>query len=257
MFEAHDISVTIGRKTILSGVSCKAAPGQITAIIGPNGSGKTTLLRALSGDIPHTGHITLDGLDIGTADPALLAGLRAVLPQATPLAFPFTVQEVVSLGAMAGLSAQDPTLVERALADVDLIGYGPRFYQELSGGEQQRVQLARILAQVWQPQVDGAPRWLLLDEPVSSLDLAHQILVMRLAERFAQAGGGVIVILHDLNLTGMFADRVLMMSNGTLAHSGPPDSVLTDANIGAAYCCKVQSRQAPKEGRFFLLPHFI
>ena len=257
MLEARDLHVRLGRKTILTGISCTAAPGEITVIIGPNGSGKTTLMRALSGDIPYEGRVTLDGLDIATADPSVLAGIRAVLPQATPLAFPFTVQEVVALGAMAGLSAADTSLAERALADVDLAGYGPRFYQELSGGEQQRVQLARILAQVWQPLVDGAPRWLLLDEPVSSLDLAHQILVMRLAERFAQAGGGVVAILHDLNLTGMFADQILMMSNGTLAHAGAPERVLTDANIGAAYGCRVRSRATPSEGKFFILPHLI
>ncbi|MFQ6550458.1 heme ABC transporter ATP-binding protein [Aestuariibius sp. 2305UL40-4] len=257
MLEARDLHIRLGRKPILTDVSCTAAPGEITVIIGPNGSGKTTLLRALSGDIPYDGRVTLDGLDIATADPAFLAGIRAVLPQATPLAFPFTVHEVVSLGATAGLSGADPTLADRALAKVDLAGYGPRFYQELSGGEQQRVQLARILAQVWQPLVDGAPRWLLLDEPVSSLDLAHQILVMRLAERFAQAGGGVVIILHDLNLTGMFADQVLLMSNGTLAQSGTPDRVLTDANIGAAYGCRVRSRKTPREDSFFLLPHLI
>ena len=140
------------------------------------------------------------------------ASMRAVLPQATALSFPFTVREIVRLGLIGGrsgaLPGEDERLPDRALARVDLDGFAGRFYQELSGGEQQRVQLARVLCQVWAPVLDGRPRYLFLDEPVSSLDIKHQLMIMNIARDFAKRGGGVVAILHDLNLTAMYADRV-------------------------------------------------
>ena len=108
------------------------------------------------------------------------------------------------------------------MARVDLAGFGARFYQELSGGEQQRVQLARVLCQVWTPVLEGRPRYLFLDEPVSSLDIKHQLVIMDIARDFARRGGGVVAILHDLNLTAMYADRVLVMKRGRVAASGSP-----------------------------------
>ena len=147
--------------------------------------------------------------------PPELAAVRAVLPQATALSFPFTVREIVKLGLVGGRSGVAAggadRLPEQALARVDLDGFSGRFYQELSGGEQQRVQLARVLCQVWAPVLDGKPRYLLLDEPVSSLDIKHQLIIMNIARDFARSGGGVIAILHDLNLTAMFADRIFVM----------------------------------------------
>src|SRR5690606_21651506 len=127
--------------------------------------------------------------------------------------FPFTVREVVELGLLDGpglLRHEDRAA--QALAAVDLTGFAGRFYQELSGGEQQRVQLARVLCQVWDPVGEDDPRFLLLDEPVSSLDISHQLTIMRLARRFADRGGGVVAIMHDLNLTAMFADHVTILA---------------------------------------------
>src|SRR3569623_3829278 len=136
-------------------------------------------------------------------------------------------------------------LPERALVRVDLTGFGHRLYQDLSGGEQQRVQLARVLCQVWWPLADGVPRWLLLDEPVSSLDIKHQLAIMAVARDFADQGGGVIAILHDLNLAAMFADRIVLMRNGSIvANSTPAQTISADAvaaefdvplQIGAAH----------------------
>jgi iron complex transport system ATP-binding protein len=131
-------------------------------------------------------------------------------------------------------------LPARALERVDLAGFAGRLYQDLSGGEQQRVQLARVLCQVWHPVLDGQPRYLLLDEPVSSLDVKHQILVMRIAREFADAGGGVVAILHDLNLAAMFADRILAMRAGTVAGYGEPDEVLTDERMSDVFDCTLR-----------------
>lgn len=254
MLSAKNITVKFGRREVLHDVNFEAHPGALTAIVGPNGSGKTTLLKAMTGEISHGGVVTLNGHDIEAARPWQLAAIRAVLPQATPLAFPFNVAEVVRLGLQSGVSGAQVHLVSAALARVGLSGYGGRYYQELSGGEQQRVQLARVLAQVWDPVADDGPRWLFLDEPVSALDIGHQLLVMQIARDFASAGGGVIAVMHDLNLTAMFADQVALISAGRIAAHGAPQNVLTNSLLSHAYHCDVQVNTTPPTGTF-VLPH--
>ena len=244
----HDLSVRLGRREVLAGIELTARPGEVTAIIGPNGSGKTTLMRAITGELASMGGLSLNGCNIRTTRAAVMATMRAVLAQATPLAFPFTVAEVVRLGAEAGGACPSAVVIERALNRVDLAGYGARFYQQLSGGEQQRVQLARVLAQAGAPAGPAGPRWLLLDEPVSSLDIGHQLMVMRLARAFAAEGGGVIAVLHDLNLTARFADRVLLLASGRVAACGTPAEVMTGPRLGAIYDCALQVVTLPHGG---------
>lgn len=239
-------------RAILSAVDFTARPGAVTAIIGANGSGKTTLMRHLTGEMaPDAGTVTLNGQDIAALSPASLARRRAVLPQAGDVGFPFTVAEVVALGLHADPAA-DPARIPAALARVDLPDYGARMYQQLSGGEQARVQLARVLVQVWHPVSDAGPAWLLLDEPVSALDIAHQLWVMREARRFAAAGGGVVVILHDLNLTAMVADQVTLLHQGRVLAAGPPPEVLTGPRLSQAYGCRISVGEAPPSGLFVL-----
>ncbi len=254
-FVGRNIGVELGRRTILHGVDFSATAGQVTAIVGPNGSGKSTLLRALCGEVRCTGRVAINGRDTSQLKGWQLAGMRAVLPQAASLAFPFTVIEVIRLGLSAGVSVRRDHLPSRALEAVGLAGYGGRFYQELSGGEQQRVQLARVLTQVWEPVAHGAPRWLLLDEPVSSLDIGHQLMVMELMRDYAARGGGVIAVMHDLNLTAMFADAVTMVHRGEIAATGTPAKVLTDATLSRAYGCNLRVNCQPPQGGTWLLPH--
>ncbi|WP_068109318.1 heme ABC transporter ATP-binding protein [Tropicimonas marinistellae] len=252
--EAVGISVRLGRKTILRDLSFAACPGHLTAIAGPNGSGKTTLLRTLTADVRHSGTVTINGQRVSDMKPWELAAIRGVLAQATRIAFPFTVIEVVGLGLAAGTAAGNASLPLHALERVDLAGYANRFYHELSGGEQQRVQLARVLAQVWDPVAQDGPRWLLLDEPVSSLDIGHQLLVMELARDFARSGGGVIAVMHDLNLTAMFADRVAIMRDGRIMDIGAPKDVMTDHVLSSAYGCRLRVNATPSSDSPFLLP---
>lgn len=252
--QAFDITVTLGRRTVLKGVDFEARPGQVTAIAGPNGSGKTTLLRAMTGELPFTGRVLLNGQDTSTLKPWQLAAIRAVQPQTAAIAFPFTVLEIVRLGLSAGLAAAETSLPLQALEQVDLAGYAGRFYQDLSGGEQQRVQLARVLAQVWEPVADGTPRWLILDEPVASLDIGHQFTVMDLARSYAARGGGVVAVMHDLNLTAMFADRITLIHNGRVACDGSPAEVLTSETLAQVYGCPVPVNTPPPPGTPFLLP---
>lgn len=252
MLTAENLTVRLGRRTILSDLAFSAPAGAVTAIVGPNGSGKTTLMRALTGELPHGGSVRFGARRAEALKPWELAGLRGVLPQATALAFPFTVREIVRLGVESGVATAPSA--EAALAAVGLAGFAPRLYQELSGGEQQRVQLARVLAQVWEPVVDGAARWLFLDEPVASLDIGHQLTVMRLARDYALRGGGVVAVMHDLNLTAMFADRVVLLHEGAVLGAGRPEDVLTDGLLSAAYGCTLRVNAVPAGG-VFLLPH--
>ncbi|PWJ85871.1 iron complex transport system ATP-binding protein [Pseudaminobacter salicylatoxidans] len=261
MIEARGISVSIGTRRIISDVDFDVRPGEVAAIVGPNGSGKTTFLKALSGDLPYTGRIVINNRDMAGLKPWETASMRAVLPQATALSFPFTVHEVVKLGLMSGRSGAQPgeerNLPQRALARVDLDGFAGRYYQELSGGEQQRVQLARVLCQVWTPVLNGKPRYLFLDEPVSSLDIKHQLIIMEIARDFARGGGGVVAILHDLNLTAMHADRICVMHRGRLAAAGTPQDVMTDELISRVFECDLKVGALPAGNVPFVLPQSV
>lgn len=257
MLTIRNLSVSLSGTPVLADISATAAPGQVTAIIGPNGSGKTTLLRAVSGDLPYRGHIGLNGQDCAALRPWELAARRAVLPQAATLAFPFTVAEVVRMGLTNGKHAARADLIARALDEVDLPGFGGRLYQELSGGQQARVQLARVRVQVWTPVEAGSPRWLVLDEPVASLDIAHQIAVMRILRRFADGGGGVVLVLHDLNLAAMVADRVWLMQDGRILHAGSAAEVIGGPALAEAYGCALQANRMPPLGATFVLPQVL
>ncbi len=258
MIEVSGVSVRLSGKTIVQHVAFAARAGELTAIAGPNGSGKTTTMKAVSGELAYDGSVLLNGEEVRTLKPWQLASVRGVLPQASSISFPFTVREIVRMGLTSGLNLhadQADATAARALAAVDLMGFEGRFYQELSGGEQQRVQLARVLCQIAEPTVGGKPCWLLLDEPVSSLDISHQLTIMRLARNFCERGGGVIAVMHDLNLTALFADRIVLMKSGRLAASGTVREVLTDERMQSVFGCPLRVNQVPSDGTPFVLAH--
>lgn len=258
MIELSGISVRLSGKTIVHDVSFRAKAGQLTAIAGPNGSGKTTTMKAISGELSCDGSVRINGEEVKTVQPWQLAAIRGVLPQASAISFPFTVREVVRMGLTTGLNLhpeQAEQIAARALAAVDLEGFQGRFYQELSGGEQQRVQLARVLCQICEPVVDEKPCWLLLDEPVSSLDISHQLTIMGFARKFCNAGGGVIAVMHDLNLTALFADQIVLMKAGGLAAVGGVSDVLTDERMQSVFGCPLRINQVPIDGTPFVLAH--
>lgn len=255
---AENLTVGYGPRIVLREVAYEAQAGEFAIIVGPNGSGKTTLMRALTGDLPYRGSARLNGRPIGDYRAWQLAAIRAVLPQDTQLAFPFTVGEVVRIGLTAGQGRGSPARIEadsvlEALDRVDLAGFGGRFYQELSGGERQRVQLARVLCQIGEPVGEDGPRWLFLDEPVSSLDISHQLIIMELARDFARAGGGVVAVMHDLNLTAMFADRVTVIGEGAVAATGAPEAVFRDEILSAVFGCRLRVGAVP-DSHTFVLP---
>lgn len=258
MIHGHDITVRLGGREVLNQVSFSARAGALTAIVGPNGSGKTTLLRTLTGEQSYHGEILFDDAPLAAFSPLDLAERRAVLPQSANVAFPFTVLELVRLGLTAGVSTgrlnDNASLPAKALARVGLAGYESRLVQELSGGERQRAQLARVLVQIWEPTLDGQPRWLFLDEPVSALDIGHQLMIMQLARDYVEAGGGVIAVMHDLNLTSMFADHITLLGGGRVRAAGTPEDVLTDHALSACYGCPLRTNTPPASGRPWILP---
>ena len=236
MIRADQIQFSRGGRRLLDAVSLAVEPQKMTVIIGPNGAGKSTLLKLLSGEIrPDSGRVSVDGRDIGSLSARELAERRAVLPQSLMLSFPFTALEVVRMGAIAYGSLDPSRDARMALARVGLAGFEARSYQALSGGEQQRVQFARVLAQAPSAIEGGMPRALFLDEPTSSLDIGHQIAVLEIARDFARAGGAVLAILHDLNLAAEFADHLVVLHRGQVAASGGARETLTDAVISRVY----------------------
>ena len=259
MIEIDSIDVSLNGRHILHEVSFSARPGQLTAIVGPNGSGKSTLLKALCRDQAYQGDIFIDGRELRGLSAMEAAVMRAVLPQASTLPFPFTVREVVAMGVTAGRPGVAPNalarLPEEALVAVDLDGFGGRFYGELSGGEQQRVRLARVLCQVWVPVLNGVPRYLFLDEPVSSLDIKHQLMIMDVARAYANAGGGVIAVLHDLNLTAIYADQVVALRDGAVMARGTPAAVIRDEVLAQVFDAPLRVGVAPARHVPFVLPH--
>lgn len=235
--EARNISVQVGKARLLDNVSVQVAPGQVVAVLGPNGAGKSTLMRVMAGDLsPSAGEVRLNGRPLHAWKSGQRARIRGVLLQDSTLNFPFTALQVALMGRMPhskGLESQrDYQIAQEALEVVEARHLENRVYTTLSGGERQRVQLARVLAQIWEA---GQARYLLLDEPTSSLDLAHQHSTLRFARRFASAGVGVLMILHDLNLTAQYADHILMLRQGAALAAGTPHEVLTPDTLFRAF----------------------
>ncbi|QIG94972.1 MULTISPECIES: heme ABC transporter ATP-binding protein [unclassified Bradyrhizobium] len=221
LLEAQSVSMTVGGTTLVDAVSLRIGAGEMVAIVGPNGAGKSTLLRMLSGDLrPSRGSIRLKQRDLHGYGPRELAQHRAMLSQHVNVTFPFTVEEIVSMGAGESPRTAARNLVEAALDQVGLAHFRCRQLPTLSGGEQQRAHFARVLVQLACGEALHGPGLLLLDEPTSSLDLRHQIDLVETARRRAGRGTAVIAILHDLNLAMRFADRILLLHRGRLAVDG-------------------------------------
>lgn len=217
MFHAFDVNFSRGKRSVVSDVNVELRTGKLTAVIGPNGAGKSTLLKLLAGELkPTSGKVWFDGHCLEEWDSKDLANRRAVLSQSTNLVFPFTVHEVISLALPDGIYADAKhMIIEDIFKMFDLKGFEHRLFQELSGGEQQRVHLARVVCQL-KCGASEKSKFLFLDEPVSSLDIKHQINVLRTVQSLLSPQLGAFVILHDLNLAAAFANRVIIISDGRI-----------------------------------------
>ena len=239
MLTGSNITFRVGSKTLISEISASFSPGRLHLLVGPNGAGKSTLVKVLARLLrPQTGKVEYEGVDVNGVSEAELAKRRAVLSQAIEIAFPLTVREVVMMGRYPHFSGRpgptDEQIVDEVMQHFDVTEFKDRYYQTLSGGERQRVNFARVLAQLWS---DGAScRYLFLDEPLTFLDIRHQIDFMKRIQSFTAAGGVVTVgVVHDLNLAARFADQILMMNGGRLVAHGPPTEVLTPERIAQVF----------------------
>ncbi|TGE29149.1 heme ABC transporter ATP-binding protein [Hymenobacter metallicola] len=218
MLRAENVSFRVAGKTLLHSASVTCRPGEFTVLMGPNGAGKTTLLRLLAGLYqPAEGQVYYDEKPLTKIPVAELAKTRAVLSQQTQLAFPLSVADVVLMGRYPHFqrspTAQDRAIAQRTLAQLGMSDFADRDYSTLSGGEAQKVQMARVLAQIWEAPAQGT-RVLLLDEPVSSLDLRYQHQLLHIARDFARQHTIVVAVLHDINLALTYADNLVFIRQG-------------------------------------------
>ena len=244
---ADNISLHLSSFDLLRNISLEVEAGKVTAIVGPNGAGKSSLLKVLTGEMAATkGEVYLNNRLLQHWPMLDRAQLLAVLPQHTLLNFPFTADEVVGLGRIphnTGL-AKDTEIIAEALELVDASYLQRRFYTQMSGGEKQRVQLARVLAQIWQPSHLGE-QFLVLDEPTSAFDLSHQKLTLDIVRQLAQKGVGVVMVLHDLNLAARCADNLVVFDGGVIAAQGSPEAVLSESLIDKVFGVKSIIAQHP------------
>jgi iron complex transport system ATP-binding protein len=241
--KAKNISVWIGEKSLLEDVSFEANPGEVIVIFGANGAGKSTLLKTLSGEIePSDGEIFFADKNLNEWKMGELSKIRAVLPQSFAMDFPFKAKEVTLLGRTPHIkfseSSNDYEIADSALKLVEAEEFTDRFYPTLSGGEKQRIQLARVLTQIWEKPKDDL-RYLLLDEPTASLDLAHQHLTLQTARDFADKKTVVVAVLHDLNLAAQYADKILILKNGKTFAFDEPKKVLNSKIIQKVFGIEV------------------
>ncbi|HET7314133.1 heme ABC transporter ATP-binding protein [Salinisphaera sp.] len=244
------LAVVRGGQALLTDVGFCVAPGEMLAVIGANGAGKSTLLHALVGDLePAAGRVLFAGRAVAGYDRRERARRIAFLAQASPLTFPFAVREVIALGRSPHASGRviDAEVIDRAAAATDIAHLLERAYTRLSGGEKQRVQLARVLAQIWRPE-DGRDRLLLLDEPVASLDIGHQSLIMRCLRRVAATGVAVVFVGHDVSLAAAHADRLIALADGATVANGTPAEVVTEATLARVFDAETHVMPHPVTG---------
>lgn len=247
MIEACELSYSVQGRKLTDNVSFTLPGGEIVAILGPNGAGKSTLLRQLTGYLkPDAGECWLFGKPLPAWQTAELAKTRAMMRQNSHMAFPFSVQEVIRMGRHPHRSrnTHDETGHIMALCGCETLA--SRDYRHLSGGEQQRVQLARLLVQLWEPV--PSPKWLFLDEPTSALDIHHQQQLFRLLRTLVnERQFNVCCVLHDLNLASRYADRVLLLEEGKIVGNGTPQAVLTQSQLTRLYRADLSVQAAPND----------
>ncbi|MCY3624698.1 MAG: ABC transporter ATP-binding protein [Candidatus Dadabacteria bacterium] len=243
LLKTSGLSYGVNGKIIVDDVSFEIKRNEFLGIVGPNGTGKSTLLRLLARIInPTGGHILLDGEDISGYEAKELYKKISFLPQTSYFDFPLSVLEVVLtgrypyLGIFESESTEDIKRAEDCLSLVDLEGFSRRKVTTLSGGEQQRVSIARVLAQ----ETD----FIFLDEPSSHLDIHHKFALMELLESLAQEGKGVVAVLHDLDLASKFCERILVLENGRVAALGEPSRVLSEKLLSSVF--KVRGSWDPR-----------
>jgi iron complex transport system ATP-binding protein len=256
MVEVTDVSYRAGGKLILDGVTASFRRGRFNVILGPNGAGKSSLLKVATGLLqPSQGKVTYDGRAVRDFVPTELARRRAVLSQHVDLTFPLPVRDVVLMGRYPHYGSspanRDMDIVDRALEMVGMQDRHAQHYPTLSGGEQQKVQLARVLAQIW--SYDGTPehKYLFLDEPTASLDIHYQIHLLDVARELLAHDCTIIAILHDLNIAFHYGDSFFLMEDGKMAMEADDSRELSTEIIERVFRVSAHRIPDPKSGEEF------
>ena len=247
MITVEDVSVSFDDVSVLDNVSVAADSGEFVGLVGPNGSGKTTLLRTISGALtPDRGRVTVDGDDIHTLSSRVASQRVAVVPQDTSISFSFDVRRIVGMGRTAhrgrfeSMTVEDREAIENAMERTEITQFADRSIDAISGGERQRVLLARAIAQ--------ATPALLLDEPTASLDVNHGIETLQLVRSLVHNGTAAIAAIHDLDLAARYCDSLVMLSDGAVVAAGPPESVLTESTVSSTFDVRAAVAPDPVTG---------
>jgi len=235
MLKTKDITYSIGKKQILRGISVDFIPGEFAMILGPNGSGKSSFLKIFSGEVnKFGGTVMYNDLNIHRISKEALATYRAVMSQQPELSFPLTVDEVVMMGRYPHFNfspnKKDFTICDEVIDLMKLHAFKERNYITLSGGEKQRVQYARVLAQIWEKPVNGC-RYLFLDEPLNNLDINYQQEFLQVAKTLKNDDTVLIAVMHDINLAIQHADKLIFFKEGEMVAQGNPREILNEALI--------------------------
>lgn len=241
MIQAKGITFTAGNRNLINGVDISISPGQMLTIIGANGAGKSTLLKLLCGEHrAYSGSINFNGDNVDEIPAAKLAKMQSVLSQRSTVSISFIVKELVLMGRYPHFDIRptqaDLDIVDAVMIETGITHLAKRDYGTLSGGEQQRVQLARVIAQIW--DVPGG--FLFLDEPTNGLDLLYQQQLLQTVRKLADKGYAIISVLHDINLAAQYADQILILKNGNTVALGSPLQVINCDNIHEAFSIKVK-----------------
>lgn len=256
MLETENLNYRVNEKYLTNDITMQLNTGELVVIIGPNGAGKSTLLRLLTGYLsPSTGCCRLNGLCLKEWNNKELAKTRAVMRQYSNLTFPFSAREVIAMGRAPYTNETTQHAIDDIIEKTDCLSLQHKDYNVLSGGEKQRVQLARALVQLWREKPDE--RWLFLDEPTSALDLYHQQNTLRLLKELTQTDRlGICCVLHDLNLAALYADRILLLHEGKLVEQGAPKDVLQTECLTHWYQAELTVQMHPEHGypQIYLMP---
>ncbi len=247
MLQLTDISYQVQGRPLLQGINLGVRPGAFTALMGSNGAGKSTLLKIISGELKTVeGQVSWGGKALQHWPGAELAKTRSVLRQQYNMQMPFSVYDIIAMGRYphfkSRLTAQCKEVIAKVSEYVGVVPFLDRNYLTLSGGEQQRVQLARVLAQVWDTPSDQ--KLILLDEPVSALDIHYQHQLLALVKALTTANFTVIAVLHDLNLAMQYADDVLLLKKGNMVCFDHKEKALTEEHIYETFGVKASLHQA-------------
>lgn len=257
-FNVSQLSVSRHQRVVLSHLSLTIAPGDLVGVLGPNGAGKSSLLAALAGELAATpGAIEIDAHTLEQLSPLQQAQRRAVVTQQSNLSFNLRVCEVVQMGAYAARQASQEEVnqwLQRALTLTELLQLSEHVYTALSGGEQQRVQLARALVQCFAIEQAHGVAYLLLDEPLANLDPRHQFQFMEMLEQLVRSARvGVLMVVHDLNIAARYCTRLVLLGKGKVIAQGLPSEVLTPATLKQAFELEWTVMPHPKDSNRLLV----